>query len=52
MENKNILVEPERHQEASDRNCVHVRRAQEIIFNLCKFVLFEILTVFNLKCLM
>ena len=52
MKTEKVFVEPEGHQEARDRHCVHVSRVQTIIFHFCIYVLFEILTVFNLKCLL
>ena len=49
MKNENVFVEPEGHQDARDRHCVHVSRVQKKVFHFCKYILFEILAVFYVK---
>ena len=52
MKIENVFVEPEGHQEARDKNFVHVSRVQTLIFHFYIYLVFEILTVFILKCLL
>ena len=47
-----VFAEPEGHQEVRDKNFVHVSRVQTMIFHFYIYVVFEILTVFILKCLL
>ena len=49
MKNENVFIEPEGHQNARDRHCVHVSRVQRKVFHFCKYILFEILAVLYVK---